>query len=124
MPVIRAENAPHFNLPGLAVIGLAAPSRGAQETSVWRLRLEPSVPAVPHALDREEIFVGLAGRAHGKLGEQEIELGPGDTLIVPQGVCFSLAAAGAEAFEAVAVAPVGVHAIMAGREPFAPPWTE
>jgi hypothetical protein len=37
---------------------------------------------------------------------------------------FSLANPGEVAFEAIAVAPVGVRARLPGGEPFAPPWTE
>ena len=123
MPIIRAENAPKFALPGLAVTGLAAPSRGSRETSVWRLRLEPSAQGLPHSVDREEIFVALAGRAVGTVGEERLELAAGDTLVVPPGVRFSLASAGEEPFEAMAIAPNGVRASLPEGEPFAPPWT-
>jgi quercetin dioxygenase-like cupin family protein len=124
MPIIRAESAPQFAWPGLSVTGLAAPSRGARETSVWRLRLEPGAPGAPHSLDREEIFVALAGRALVVLDGEHFELAVGDTLIVPAGQEFSLACAGGERFEAMAMAPAGVRANLAGGESFAPPWTE
>jgi len=122
MPVIRAENAPQFTLPGLNVTGLAAPSRGARETSVWRLRLEPGAPGAAHSVDREEIFVALAGRALATLGGEALELRAGDALVVPAGHTFSLAGVGAEVFEAVALVPVGALARMPEGEPFAPPW--
>jgi mannose-6-phosphate isomerase-like protein (cupin superfamily) len=122
MPLIRAENAPQFTLPGLNVTGLAAPSRGARETSVWRLRLDPDAPGVAHSVDREEIFVALAGRALVVLGGERVELRAGDALVVPAGHTFSLAGLGSEAFEAVALVPVGACARMAEGEPFAPPW--
>lgn len=124
MPVIHAENAPQFARFGIFVTGYAAPSRGARETNVWRLRLPASEPAVPHALDREEIFVGLSGRALAEIGGEEHELGAGDTLIVPPNVTFSIRGLGPEEFEAMVIAPVGVHAILQNGERFAPPWTE
>jgi mannose-6-phosphate isomerase-like protein (cupin superfamily) len=124
MPVIHAKNAPIFDKFGIVVTGHAAPSRGARETNVWRLRLPPSAPAVPHQVDREEIFVGLSGRALAKLGEEEHELGAGDTLIVPAGVSFSLSGLGSDDFEAMVVAPVGMQAQLHTGERFAPPWTE
>lgn len=123
MPVIRAETAPKFTLPGLHVTGLAAPSRGSRETSVWRLRLEPDAPGAVHSVDREEIFVALSGRAVATLGGEEVELRAGDALVVPAGHSFALATRGAEAFEAVALVPVGALASMPEGEPFAPPWT-
>jgi mannose-6-phosphate isomerase-like protein (cupin superfamily) len=124
MPLVRAENAPEFSLPGLAVTGLASPSRGSRENSVWRLRLAPGAPGREHWVDREEIFVALHGRARVTLAGEELELDPGDVLIVPSGETFALANAGTEPFEAVAVAPVGARACLPEGEPFAPPWTE
>ena len=124
MPIVHAADAPSFELPGLAVTGLAAPSRGARESSVWRLRLAAGTPGLAHSLDREEIFVALAGSAVATLAGREIVVQAGDTLIVPAGETFSLGNPGTESFEAVAVAPVGVRARVAGGDAFSPPWTE
>jgi mannose-6-phosphate isomerase-like protein (cupin superfamily) len=124
MPFIRAADAPRFALPGLQVQGLAAPSRGSRETSVWRITLEPRTPGTPHSVDREEIFVVLRGRALADLGPEHYDLGAGDALIVPAGQEFSLANPNEEPFEAVALAPVGFRASLSHGEPFAPPWTE
>src|SRR5688572_3786275 len=124
MPLIRAENAPSFTLPDLTVIGLAAPSRGSRETSVWRVHIAPGAPGVPHSVDREEIFVALAGSALAILGEERLELHSGDTLVVPAGQVFALANPSPSPFEALAVAPVGVRARLANGESFAPPWSE
>lgn len=124
MPLIRAENAPQFRWPGLSVTGLAAPSRGARETSVWRLCLEPGAPGAPHSLDHEEIFVALSGRARALVGGEESLLHAGDTLIVPAGERFSLRCEGSEPFEALAVSPAGVQALLPDGSRLVPPWTE
>jgi mannose-6-phosphate isomerase-like protein (cupin superfamily) len=123
MPMIQAKKAPQFDNFGIFVTGLAAPSRGARETNVWRLRLPASEPGAPHALDREEIFVGLSGRALVDIEGETHELSAGDTLIVPRNVTFSIRGSGAEDFEAMVIAPVGVHAILPNGERFPPPWT-
>jgi hypothetical protein len=68
MPIIRAEEAPSFVVADLAVVGLAAPSRGSRETSVWRINLAAGAPGVAHSVDREEIFVALAGCALAIVG--------------------------------------------------------
>jgi quercetin dioxygenase-like cupin family protein len=123
MPIIRSSAAPQFTIPGLTVTGLAAPSRGARETCVWRLRLAANTPGTLHSVDREEIFVVLSGRATATLDDDTLELAPGDALIVPAQHPFSLANPNAEAFEAIAVLPVGGLAAMHAGAPFAPPWT-
>lgn len=124
MPLIRAENAPSFTLPDATFVGLAAPSRGSRETSVWRVRIAPGAPGTPHSVDREEIFVALAGSAIVSLAGERLELRSGDTLVVPAGQLFALANPGASAFEALAVAPVGVRAQLPNGEAFAPPWSQ
>lgn len=65
-------------------------------------------------MDREEVFVAVAGRA----------LAAGDALVVPAGRRFSLAHPSAEPFRAVVALPVGGRASMPGQAPFVPPWAE
>ena len=124
MPIVRADTAPTFTLPGLAVTGLASPSRGSTETSAWRLRIAAGTPGVEHSLDREEIFIAISGQAVATLNKRAVYLNPGDALIVPAGEPFALANQGAEPFEAVALAPNGTRAIIGDGESFQPPWTE
>ena len=122
MPILKSSDAPHFNLPGLQVTGLASPTRGSRETSVWRLTLSASTPGTRHTVDREELFVAVAGRAVAWLGEDTVELSAGDTLVVPPHVPFALGNPHTEPFEAIAVLPVGGRATLPGGAPFVPPW--
>jgi quercetin dioxygenase-like cupin family protein len=123
MPLIKASAAPTFDIPGLSVVGHAAPSGGASETCVWRLTMPPGTPGTPHAVDREEIFVGLSGEARVELDGQDTLVAAGDTLVVPAGHFFSLSNPGAEPFTAMAVLPVGGVAVLPGGERVCPPWT-
>jgi mannose-6-phosphate isomerase-like protein (cupin superfamily) len=122
MPVIKQAQAPTFDLPGLHVVGLASPARGARETSVWQLALAAGTEGAPHTNDREEIFVVVAGRAIATVGGDRFELARGDALIVPAATPFALANPFGEPFEAVAALPIGGRAAYPGGEPFVPPW--
>src|SRR5262245_45449672 len=122
MTCIAPENAVIFNLPGVAFAGLAAPSRGARETSAWRVRIEPGTPATPHRLTREEILVATAGRARATIGDAEHDLVAGGAVIVPADTEFALANPHSEPFEAVAILPVGGQARIGDAAPFTPPW--
>lgn len=122
MIVIAAADAPQFTIPGTTFTSLAAPSRGATETSVWRVRVAPGNSGVVHQLTREEIFVVLAGAASVQVGAQRRDLGAGDTLIVPAGIDFALSNPGDAAFEAIALLPVGGEARIGDAPPFVPPW--
>jgi quercetin dioxygenase-like cupin family protein len=125
--VIRGATAPTFNLPDAphaTFTGLASPSRGARETSMWRASLAPGTPATEHSLDREEVIVVLAGRGVASLGGVEHEVGAGDAIVVPPHQAFSLANPHGEPCEVVAALPAGGRARMPGGEWFTPPAAE
>lgn len=122
MPVVTTDQAVTFDQDGVCFTGLASPDRGSTENAVWHVRLTSTEPGPPHTLDREEILVALAGRAVATLGTEELEVGPGEAIVVPAGQRFSLRCAGVEPFEAVSVLPVGGRACFEGGEPFTPPW--
>jgi quercetin dioxygenase-like cupin family protein len=124
MPIISRVSAPTFPLEHASFVGLAAPSRGATETSVWEVTLAPGAPALEHSLDREEVLVAVAGRAVARIDGQAHEVGAGDAIVVPAHRPFSLANPHATPFVAVAVLPVGGRATIAGGAPFVPPWAE
>jgi quercetin dioxygenase-like cupin family protein len=123
MPFIKASAAPTFEIPGLQILGLAAPSRGSAETCVWRITVAPGTPGTPHSVDREEIFIGVSGEARVELDGEDARLAPGDTLVVPAGRSFSMSNPGDEPFVAMVVLPVGGRAVMPGGACFNPPWT-
>jgi quercetin dioxygenase-like cupin family protein len=122
VPLIPAAEARTVHLHGTVFTCLAAPSRGARETNVWRVHLPAGLPGAEHTLDHEEVLVALAGRAEATIAGETVVLSAGDGLIVPAHAPFSLATPFDESFEAVAVLPVGAQAQMtAGGEPFVPP---
>lgn len=123
MTVISSSSAPEFHAGGTHVIGLASPSRGAHDTSVWRVTLDAGSASPLHELEREEVFVALAGTATATIDGLEHHVAPGDALIVPRDTPFSIAISGESAFEAVCCFPVGARAVVDGRA-FTPPWAE
>jgi mannose-6-phosphate isomerase-like protein (cupin superfamily) len=122
MAIVSPHPASTFDIPGVTFTGLAAPSRGAQENAVWRLRMLPGTPANPHRMTREEVIVAIAGTARVTIDGVESELAAGSAVIVPPDTEFALFNPGETPFEAVAVLPVGGQAMMAGNPPFTPPW--
>ena len=123
MPVIRAADALHFEIPGLSVAGLASPSRGTNMNSVWQITLPAETPSVPHSMDKEEIFVALSGSAVLTLNGKEDDVFPGDTIVIPANETFGLANSASHPFVAIAIAGASVRARMTSGETFAPPWT-
>ncbi|MBJ7354732.1 MAG: cupin domain-containing protein [Thermoleophilaceae bacterium] len=123
MTVISSLLAPEFHADGTHVIGLASPSRGAKDTSVWRVTLDPGSSSPTHELEREEVFVALSGTATATIDGREHRVSPGDALIVPRDTPFSIASSDDAAFEAVCCLPVGARAMVDG-ERFTPPWAQ
>ena len=123
MPIISAADAVRFTLPGIEFTGLAAPSRGASESSVWFVRIAPGTAGTPHRLTREEVIVAIEGKARATLGEQSHDLEAGGAIVVPAGADFSLENPYDVPFRAIAVLPVGGQAIV-GPETFTPPWAQ
>jgi quercetin dioxygenase-like cupin family protein len=124
VPHVSKDTAPTFTIPGLTMTGLAAPSRGATETCVWTLEIAPGTPGTPHSVEREEVFIALAGRAAVELSGRELEFEAGEALIVPAGEIFAIANPHSEPFRAVAATPVGCRAVLPDGERFVPPWAE
>jgi quercetin dioxygenase-like cupin family protein len=122
MPIIKSCDAPRFELHGAIFTGGASPSRGARETCVWRTAIAPSTPGTPHSVDREEVFVAVAGRAHVTVDGEPHDLVTGDVLVIPANTQFALANPYDEPFEAIVVFPVGGRAKLSSGDAFVPPW--
>lgn len=122
---ISSQVAPVFTLPGIQFTGLAAPSRGSQDTSVWKINVAPGTKSEKaHQITREEIFIALAGEAQVMLGGKVMLLSAGSTLIVPANTDFALSNISNSPFEAVVVLPMGGQAVVDGGPPFVPPWAQ
>jgi mannose-6-phosphate isomerase-like protein (cupin superfamily) len=122
MPIIKSCDAPRFELHGAVFTGGASPSRGARESCVWRVAIAPATPGTEHSVDREEVFVVTAGRAHAVVDGHIHDLASGDILVVPPDTSFSLANPHPEPFEAIVVFPVGGKARLPSGDAFVPPW--
>ena len=125
MSLIHATAAATYAFDEVRFVGLAAPSRGSRESSVWKIVVAPDTVAKgPHQVTREEVLVALSGSAQVQLGGRALSLDAGSALVVPANTDFSLSNPGPDAFEAVVVLPVGGQAVIAGEPPFVPPWAK
>ena len=122
MKLIDAASAKVFTMHDAIFTGLASPSRGSHENSVWIVELTSNKPGVAHQLTREEIFICLEGAAQVTMGENHYPLSAGACLIVPAHTRFSLSKTSEENFRAVAILPVGAEAMLENGQTFTPPW--
>lgn len=115
---VRLLETPGRNRSG----GLATPSRGASEVSVIRQRQLPGGDNPAHLHDREEVMIVAAGRVVVAVAADRIDLGPGDTLIVPARTPHRVTNPGEEPAEWLLVAPAGVRFLKTDGTDADPPW--
>ena len=123
MPIIRAEQAPHFDLDGFHFLGFTSPSRGATELCTWQLAVDPGAISEAHRINREEVFLPLEGSLSIIVDGEEIKVLPGDAYAVPAHSLFQVANLSNEAVRALVCLSAGFIATSAdGREIGTPPW--
>jgi mannose-6-phosphate isomerase-like protein (cupin superfamily) len=122
LTIATHADAPRFESDAFELFPLAVPSRGSKELAVWCVNAAAGAATPPHQHDREVIFVVQAGRLTATIGEQEVEAGPGDALIVPPATDFTLGNRTTEPASATVATTVGMQAII-GSDAFPPPWS-
>ncbi|GAA3819824.1 cupin domain-containing protein [Nocardioides panacisoli] len=122
MNVVRATEAPTFDIPGIRFTSLATPSLGSSGTCVWQLTVEGGVSSeTAHVLDQDEVFVVLAGGV--RLVPDGPELGVGDAAVVPAGDPIQLVNPGSSPARLQVAIRAGFTATMADGTPVGtPPW--
>ncbi|WP_405160464.1 cupin domain-containing protein [Nocardia sp. NBC_01499] len=121
MLVIKAAEAPRFEMPGAEFTAMASPSRGSAEVCTWRLTIAPQHRADgSHVLDRDEIFMVVGGQldVSGQLVEA------GDAIVVPAGSPIAVSNPGDEPAEAFVAIAAGFAATMPDGSRLAPPWAQ
>jgi mannose-6-phosphate isomerase-like protein (cupin superfamily) len=123
MPIIRAAEAPRFQLPGVEFTGLAAPSRGSQGLCTWRLAVDPGVRNdEPHTIDRDEVFMVLSGTV--QITPDGEKLGPGDAAVVLAGEPIQLRNLGETTAELHVAITAGFTGTLADGTQIQPPWAQ
>ena len=88
---------------------------------MWLVEIDPGVPATPHSLTREEVFVVLDGVAATQVAGVAGVAGAGDAIVVPAGAAFEIANGGVSVLRLLCCFPVGGQAVTDDGQ-FTPPW--
>jgi mannose-6-phosphate isomerase-like protein (cupin superfamily) len=117
----RHGDAIQYEVHGFTMRSLAASNSGSTELAVWSIEAPAGASGPPHAMTREEVFVVQRGRFVATVGDEKIEIGPGDSITVPPGVVFAMSNPSDQPAEAVACTSLGMTATINGQT-VAPPW--
>jgi len=83
MPLVLSNSAAVHETPNAVMRTLAAPSVGAIELAVWEVAMSDGQAGPPHSVDHEQVWVVLQGALSVHLGEETLQVGPGDAAILP-----------------------------------------
>jgi quercetin dioxygenase-like cupin family protein len=124
MTIVNHRDLPAFELQGNLMIGVATPSRGAEQVEVWYTTLAPGAATPLHVHAAEEIVVVLRGRGQIRIGEACMTFEAPCTLIAPQGVSHQILNTGGDPLEAVAAMPLRSSISTADGEELSLPWRQ
>jgi quercetin dioxygenase-like cupin family protein len=110
MPVIRHAESRRTETPSAVMTTLASPTQGDAGQAVWRVDMRPGQSGPLHAIDTEQIWTVLEGRATVSLGSGTVDVAPGDTLVIPADVPRRVTADATGGFAAIVIAPAGMRA--------------
>ncbi|PKB71124.1 MAG: hypothetical protein BZY87_07305 [SAR202 cluster bacterium Io17-Chloro-G6] len=87
MPILYRANAKtEEGYPGIPRTILVDASHGAESLWVSHLEIEPEARVTTHIHpDTEEAMIILEGQLEAVLGDQVVDLGPGDAVLAPAG---------------------------------------
>lgn len=123
MPIIRNEDLPTFELPGLVHRTIAGHAQGVSSMEVWHQVMAPGAETPIHRHACEEVILVLAGSGRVIVEGEASDFQANSTLIVPPDVVHQLVNTGSEDMVLVAAlgtAPVRVRT--ASGEALPVPW--
>jgi quercetin dioxygenase-like cupin family protein len=109
MPVIRKAESRRTETPAAVMTTLASPTQGQAASAVWRVDMRPGQTGPLHGIDAEQVWTVLEGGANVQLGQENVTLGPGDTVVIPADTPRRVSA-GQNGLVAIVTAPARMRA--------------
>ncbi len=122
MTVVTADTRRTSTTPNATMTTLASPTLGGAASSLWLVEMHADAEGPAHAFDAEVVWAVTAGAATLTLGERRLDLGPGDTVVLPADVLRRFVA-GPAGFTAIATTSGPGHVVRDdGTAAGVPPW--
>lgn len=122
MSVLRPTDYRSSETPNAVMTTLASPSQGSSGLSLWRVAMKAGAQGPLHVFDSEQIWTAETGAASVELDGTTVELGTGETVVLPAGVARRISAA--DDFTAVVAGHGAAKVTVVGEEADrgTPPW--
>ena len=121
MPVERADDHPTFDLGGNTITSLAGPSRGAEESVLFRIEVPPHGGLPRHHHDHLDVFTVERGSGTIHIDDEATMISLGDSVVVPIGAWHHLVA-GENGATMVVTMLAGTKLIREDGSETVPPW--
>ncbi|NUT39735.1 MAG: cupin [Thermoactinospora sp.] len=119
--LIREADARRTETPGGIMTTLASPTQGAAGLSIWRVEGNAGVAGPVHTISADQVWTFLEGAVSVRLGEEELAVVAGDTVVMPAGAVRQVTA-GEAGFVAICTAPAEARAAVDGKDFGIPAW--
>lgn len=106
--------------PNAVMASLATPSAGSTELASWRVRMAAGAAGPEHVIDREQVWMPLAGTMTVTVEGETGTVGSGQAVVLPAGVPRRIKAADGPV-EVLVCMPAGGR-VMSPGEPRTVPW--
>ncbi|MEV4113995.1 cupin domain-containing protein [Nonomuraea sp. NPDC049695] len=110
MSVVLSGDSRKTETPNGVMTTLASPTQGGAGQAMWRVDARPGMVGPVHAFDAELVWTWLDGSAVVELGGERVEVGAGDTMVLPANVSRQMFADPVRGFVSIVVAPPGAEA--------------
>lgn len=110
MPVIRQAESRRTETPNAVMTTLASPTQGGSGHAVWRVDMCAGQRGPAHTVDTEQVWTLLDGALTAEIGDETLEAGSGDTLVLPPDLPRRITAHAETGVTAIVVAPAGMRA--------------
>ncbi|GAA3253673.1 cupin domain-containing protein [Nonomuraea helvata] len=109
MSVVLSGDSRKTETPNGVMTTLASPTQGGAGQAMWRVDARPGMVGPVHAVDAELVWTWLDGSAVVELGGERVEVGAGDTMVLPANVSRQMFADPVRGFVSIVVAPPGIE---------------
>lgn len=124
MWITYADQTQTFDIRGVRLTRMIAPSTGAREVTACYVSIDPGASSPPHWHDHDEGLIVLSGMVRATMGSEVATLQAGDSCVIPATMLHHVANIGEEPCEMVSTMLVHTRFFREdGREVALPPWT-
>ncbi len=122
MWVVYADQTQTFDIRGVHVTKMVAPSSGASEIMACYVSIDPGAESPAHQHDHEEVLIILSGQLRATMGSEVATLQTGDSCIIPANTLHHVVNQESEPCELISTMLAHTRFVREDGREVQPPW--